>query len=312
MTTPMLLALDSDDAVRTPGPVRTPTSIVVATDGSVESDAALAFAGQLADDVTTCLNAVAVVEPVPLLHEWPQYGAASAPLDATAVARNVATRVKAQIDRILPANRPCSFSVVHGAIGSAIARFAREVRADLIVAGRGRHNLFDRLMGEEHLVKLLRVVGCPVLAAEPTLEALPKRIVIGVDFSAGEMAVARAAISIADGDAVLYLVHVKPGPPFGTPHGGHRLTSDDEGVRARLERFRTELKAPARMQVEPVVVHGQPGVALADFSRQAGADLIAAGVHGGGLFSRLVIGKVTSHLLRFAGCSLLAVPSRTV
>jgi nucleotide-binding universal stress UspA family protein len=55
-------------------------------------------------------------------------------------------------------------------------------------------------------------------------------------------------------------------------------------------------------------VNGHPGVALVDFARGARADLIAVGTHGAGFFSRLVIGSVTTYLLRSAPCSILAVP----
>ena len=72
--------------------------------------------------------------------------------------------------------------------------------------------------------------------------------------------------------------------------------------------MQAQLALPPSHVVEPIVISGHPGVALAEFAQRAGADMIAVGVHGAGFFNRLVIGSVPTYLLRGAPCSLLAVP----
>jgi nucleotide-binding universal stress UspA family protein len=79
--------------------------------------------------------------------------------------------------------------------------------------------------------------------------------------------------------------------------------------RAGLIRLKEQLPFPSTCSIEPIVLDGHPGVSLAEFARASRSDLIVVGTHGAGFWNRLVIGSVTTHLLRTATCSLLLIPS---
>lgn len=297
------------EATPAPAPAKPIESIAVATDGMPESDNAVLLARRYADRHGAQLRAVSVCEPMPIAYDWPPFAPVYPVFDAKLDESTRQATVEAQIRRLCGPDARVPVTVRAGIVGSEVAAFAQSADADLVIAGRGRHGMLDRLIGEEHLARLLRTANCPVLAAEPTLAEPPRRIVVGIDFTPRSIEVARAARAIMAEDGAMYLVHVKPDPPFGVPHPGHWLRSYDDGIRAGLELIRTQLSLPTNVVVEPIVLNGHPGVALAEFAERSRADLVAVGVQGAGFFSRLVIGSVTTHLLRAAPCSLLAVPT---
>jgi nucleotide-binding universal stress UspA family protein len=284
-------------------------SLLIAIDGSVESDAPLVYARVLGGRSGASLRALSVCEPLPLVNTWPSLAPVYVAEDVEQVQAVRRAAADEQVHRMLGTGSGCDVTVRSGDVGPTIAAYASEIGADLIITGRGRHGVVDRLLGEEHLAALLRITSCPVLALESPQQQPFRRLTIGVDFSERGMHTARTAARLADDYATIYLVHVKPDPPFGMPHPGQWLKSYDAGVRAGLERFRAELALPPSITVEPIVINGHPGVALAEFARRSDGDLLAVGVHGAGFFNRLVIGSVTTYLLRAARCSLLVVPA---
>jgi hypothetical protein len=79
--------------------------------------------------------------------------------------------------------------------------------------------------------------------------------------------------------------------------------------------------SPVRKQVEemaaagiPVRLHafsnfvGSPAQHIAEVAEDAGADLIAVGTRGLGVFAGMLLGSVTQRLLHVAPCAVLAVP----
>ena len=291
-------------------PIGLPRSIVVATDGTNESDGAIEAAENLATRSSAVVRVVSVVEPAPPPPEWPPFVAFPPFDDPQHMLANQRARVRTQLTRVLDLDKTWPITMSAGAIGSEIATFARDAGADLIVAGRGKHGVVDRLLGEEHLTRLLRTTDVPVLAVDRSLSVPVSRVVIATDFSAYSLYVARIAATLISDDATVYLVHVKPDPPFGVPHPGQWLRSYEGGVRAGLERLRTQLSLPKTCTTEEVILNGHPGVMLAEFALATRSELIVVGVQGAGFWNHLVVGSVTSYLLREAPCSLLAVPVR--
>jgi nucleotide-binding universal stress UspA family protein len=286
------------------------TSILVATDGTQESDAAISLAAKLAAGHGASLSAVTVAEYAPSIPENPSMFPPIQLLEDPAVTRETRkAAVDAQCERLLGARIPVA--VRFGSVGGGIAEFAVAENVSLLVTGRGRHQFTERLLGEEHLARLLRSTICPVLAATPALTSPPKCVVVGIDFSATDSVTARAAVDLMDGDGRVYLVHVKPDIPFAVPTAGAWKATYDEGARAGLERIRREMGlSPAN--AECVIIAGHPGHALVDFASRVKADLLAVGTHGQGFIHRFVIGSTATYLLRLAPCSLLAVPSVAV
>ncbi|MEX2181446.1 MAG: universal stress protein [Gemmatimonadaceae bacterium] len=298
---------DLDFALAPLPSARTPEwrTILVATDGLPDSDVAVLLAQTVAARSGAMLHAIAVCDRQTMVYDRsaPEFDV----LTGSVAADERAAVVTGQLARLLLADA-CPLVVRYGGVAEEVRRQASDLRADLIVAGRGRHGLLARLRGEGHVLQVIRAAPCSVLAVEGAA-VLPRRVVVGIDFSPHGADVARTAVRLAADEATIYLMHVKPDPPFGIPHPGRWLESYEEGVRAGLERLRQQLALPPSRAVEIIVVHGHPGDALVAFARSAQADLIAVGRHGAGFLDRMLIGSVTARLVHSGSCSLLVVPA---
>jgi nucleotide-binding universal stress UspA family protein len=156
------------------------------------------------------------------------------------------------------------------------------------------------------MLRLLRATRCPVLMVERGLRSIPRRVVIGLDFSERDKAAMDIAKKVMATDAKVFLVHVKQELPFAVPTSGPWLTSYSDAMRRGLEEMKMQLALSPSHNVETVLLTGHPGKVLSDFARRANADLMAVGIHGLGFIHRLVIGSTTAYLVRSAPCSVLA------
>ncbi len=116
---------------------------------------------------------------------------------------------------------------------------------------------------------------------------------------------------MADG-AVVYLVHA-----WNRIHTPYDLASlrdlDDRYEHSLPERFERVLSALAgtrRFTFKTVAREGPPAQTLLAVARTVSADLIVAGRRGFRMLERLVIGSVSTSLVRGASCSVLIVPDR--
>jgi hypothetical protein len=66
------------------------------------------------------------------------------------------------------------------------------------------------------------------------------------------------------------------------------------------------------MTVQKVLLQGDPATELLAFAASVNADLIATGSHGHGFVTRMLIGSVTTRLVRCSTCSVLTVPHAAV
>jgi nucleotide-binding universal stress UspA family protein len=280
--------------------------IIVAADGTEDSDGAVQMAWTLAGRTGADVQVVSVLEPLPTATEL----AAMANVAGFKAEQREAqlTAVRAQVARLLPAECEWPVTMIEGVAAATLANHVASQRARLLVMGRGRHRIPRRLLGGENVLRALRFGDTPVLAVEPDTTTLPKRVVVAVDFSAYSIYAARAALSIVAPDALVYLVHVRPHARFPGLLSARWEHQYAAAVPAVLEGVRDRVAAGPDMQVESIVLSGPAAPALIDFASSAAADLIVAGTHGYGLLNRLVLGSVTTELLREAPCSLLCVP----
>jgi nucleotide-binding universal stress UspA family protein len=281
-------------------------SIVIATDGREQSDPALIAGRMLADDHSASIRVATVVRALPSLsadtHALPTPDRDAARWTAQKKA------VAAQMQRVWPGDATFDVEVYDGDAATRIAALAHETNASIIVAGLGRHRVMDRLFGDETALRLMRLADVPVLAVAPGLRAPPRRIVAAIDFSETGLQAARSAIELAGREAILHLVHVVP----------REATYDADGSSYReeasylLQTLRSHLAVPHDMTVYATMLHGDPATELLAFATNLRADLIASGSHGHGFVARMLIGSVTTRLLRCATCSVLAVPHGAV
>jgi len=206
---------------------------------------------------------------------------------------------------------------VHIAVGSVpyeILGYAERQDAALIVMGLRHHGVVDRVLRDETTVTVARRAHGAVLAVVPSLQGLPRRAIVGIDFGPASIRAARAALDVLVRPArtntlVLRLVYVDR----SGVDGAHEDTAGAAlikrlGVEAAFEQLVRELGAPPGVRVEFVTRHGSVAeelLACADVSR---ADLIAIGSLRHERLERWILGSVTTEIVRDGRCSVLVIP----
>jgi nucleotide-binding universal stress UspA family protein len=195
-----------------------------------------------------------------------------------------------------------------GPIAATIGDVANVLKPSLIVLGLGRHRPIDRLMGDEVAPEVVRRVQAPVLAVPRDAKAPLRRAVVSIDFSRASIRAARAATAVVSPPAQLWLTHVKmPVDPVTEAHEGESVIYT-QGVLGGFAKIRERLAPANSIEIHPVVLQGTPHEEILNFAAANRADLIVAGAHGHTLMERLLIGRVTTKLLRGARCAVLVIP----
>lgn len=271
---------------------RPPTGpIIVASDASPDSDAALVAAQIFAAHTGAPIRIVAALEPIDIQ----TFDTGTVPADPAMLGpRRTMLRedIHDQLRRLAPHDAVIPVTISEGIAAPVIAAEAHAAHASLLVMGRGRHGFVDRLMEGETVLHVLQLAEVPVLAVEPGAAELPKRILIATDFSPHSFFAARVALSLADPEATIYLAHA---------------TRSRAPIGPELEKVIPEIGAE-NMEVQPLVLRGDPGRELVNFASRSNVDLAVSGTHGYGFFNRLVLGSVATSLVRGAPCSVLVAP----
>ena len=206
---------------------------------------------------------------------------------------------------------------VHIAVGSAayqILGHAERQQAALIVTGLRHHGLVDRVLHDETTLTVARRSHCAVLGVVPSLQGLPRRAIVGIDFGPASIRAARAALNVLVRPAptntlVLRLVYVDR----SGVDGAHEDTAGEAlikhlGVEAALEQLVSELGAPPGVRVEFVTRHGPVAEQLLACADESRADLIAIGSLRHERLERWILGSVTTEIVRDGRCSVLVIP----
>lgn len=288
------------------------TRILLASHAGESSAGAVRIAPLVAERLGAELAAVSVLPSVQPLDYGFGVVYAGSPEVETALARKLGAEVDAQFTRFGVGG--CMPTVRIGHPAMEIASAARTVNASLIVVGLGPHRVLDRALGGETALQLVQVASTPVFAVRADATALPRRIVVGVDFTPSSILAARtAARLLATGD-VLHLVHAGGEPPdaraalTGDAHR-HEVPLD---AGTRLAALPASLGVPDGVTVHHSLIEGVPAQALLDVLARVQGDLIAVGSHGYGLWKRLTIGSVASKILRLSQTSVLVQPIGSV
>jgi nucleotide-binding universal stress UspA family protein len=287
------------------------TRILVATDGSAAAIGALRVGTRLAERDGRPLDVLAVLE-APLLDDGAWFTTPGTLLGYLEQEQESLRKVVAEQIGGSAASRS-ELDVEIGIPTWAIARYAEEHDAGLIVMGKGEHGALGRWLGEDTALEVVRLARVPVLAVAPGAMELPRRAVVAIDFSEYSHDAAATVLDLLADGAELHLVHVAweiaGGEEPREPEAW--LTTYRAGARARLEQLAEELRSRRPVRVVTGLYTGErPARELLRITGELQADLVAAGSHGRGFFTRLLGGSVSNQVFREARCSVLVAPPR--
>lgn len=276
--------------------------LLVATDASAPSDAALRAAREIASQTGRDVALLAILVQAPITTSEKE-------LPSTARVEmksreSLQVQVEDQLKRV-GINEQWPLAVVTGHPPTIIANLARRIGAPLVIMGLGGHGLLDRLVGDEMILQVLRLGVIPVLGVSPDFSGLPTRAVAAVDFSASSGRALALGAPLVRSGGTLTLAHV-------TPRELEAETDVDAAYRGSvgraLDRMAGDVGVDNGVRVERKVLGGDPAKELLALTTDLQAELIITGSHGHNFLSRLLLGSVSTKLLRKAQCSILVAP----
>jgi nucleotide-binding universal stress UspA family protein len=192
---------------------------------------------------------------------------------------------------------------------------AEEIEADLILVGSARHGRVGQAIAGSTGVSLLHgspcAVGIAPLGYRDQASAGIGAIVVGFDGSPESGHALTAACELATRTrAKLMLVAVAEPPVVGTGKGGSAGWRElketiEEIMRERLTEAKETI--PEGIDVDATLVSGDPVEALVKVADAPGT-LLLVGSRGYGPLRRVLLGSVSTPLVRSAPCPLIIAP----
>jgi nucleotide-binding universal stress UspA family protein len=244
---------------------------------------------------------------------------ASAPLYKTVVAayedneRGEDARVLAE--RIV-ARDGGELKVVHvekGSPADTLGALAERGEADLVVLGSTHHAALGSVAPgsvAEHLLQGARcrlVIAPKGYAEEDHSDDRLRVVAVGYDGMAESQAALDEATTLARkfGGSMRVIGVMTPTPPMGAAAAARTGAEAGPDFQTRLHRAVAELDPELRAL--PVIEKGDPVEKLLE-AAEMGVDLLVLGSRGFGPVMRLLIGSVSSRVIRGAACPVLVVP----
>lgn len=287
-------------------PAGRPAVILVATDGSEGSHAAYTAAELIAAQSQARVHVLSVVETFPGIAQLP---GATIPSPDVEEATKDALRAD-MVKQLLKRGRLGLWTteILLGRPATVIAEVAREREVDLVVVGVTHHGILERILGEETASNLARIVQRPLFVASPSIERLPKRVVVALDLEPADRTSLVGSLEILGSPESLSVVHVTP---RSEALGVDWAEFDDE-YRAAVARAYGDLYAALaalpRVRPELVIEHGEAAREISHFAESVKAEMIVLGVKHRGPFSVAPGGGIAMRVTRSARCSVLLIP----
>ena len=281
--------------------------ILLGLHGGPTADGAVHIARQLASRTGASIEAVAVLQP-PTVMDY-GYGPVYVPDPNTEAELEEQLRIDAMKQLARCDLAGTKLTVLEGQRSASILDAATACAGDLIIVGIGPHEFADRALGGETALHLAQRASTPVLAVPADMRTLPRHVLASVDFSPSSLAAARLAASLLTTGGTLELAHVTAAMQIGAVALGPVPKVE---VEYRLQEFAGKVTVPAGVRLLTRVFGGEPARTLLEVAKQTKADAIALGSHGYNFWQRVLLGSVSSKVLRLAECAVLIYPSRCV
>lgn len=304
MAAPIMKRADSETRVSM-------RNILVATDFSHSSDAALAHAASIARRYDAKMFVAHVIRPD--VYQL-------VPPEVTAVTLEQTRRyAEQQMASLLISGRlrdiPHQVLLGTGELWPVLSELLGQHEIDLIVVGtHGRTGVRKLLLGSA-AEEIFRMASCPVLTVGPKVTvpngSAPapdplsrRRFLYATDFTAHSERAAAYAVSLAqENQAHLTLLHVVQESADVSPHNRARM------VEYFTKRLRELLPDEAEMWCEPeiIVEFGEPADTILKVAREAQAEVIALGVRKAGTFPGHLPPATAYKVVCQAHCPVLTV-----
>lgn len=285
--------------------------ICVGTDFSVEAEAAVETAANLARSNGASLTLVAVVSPMPVYQKL--LGHAQQPhLNDQARLEEARQNLRRTVALDCMRELPILEVAVLGSPSAALLEAARDVQADLIAVGVGRRWRLNRLLLGGTAERVLRKAAVPVLVVKSVLPPAPKVLLTPTDFSDASLTAVREAADLArHWDARLVLLHVIE-PIVETSiwpaEPNTMVLYPAEPVELAPEWHSLSEKVDLRsVRSEQLTVQGYAGPAIVETAHKLSADVVVMGTHGRSFVSHAFLGSVTEHVARHADGAVLSI-----
>lgn len=278
-------------------------ALLVATDGTRSADAAICAAYAIAARTQQGVELIAVHAPMPVVAAEVQLATTPQMDDESRIA--LREQVRSQLER-LRMGLDWPLHVESGDPAATIVRTAQRSGASLIIMGIGGHGIVERILGDELVLHVLRLGAVPVLAVAPNFVGLPKQAVVAMDFSTSSTRALRCALDVVPAGGIMTVTHVvsRDLDPvnWNSPDAAYSGT-----VGRAFDRVMAEVGSEA-IAMDRKVVAGDAAREVLVLAKQLGAQLIVAGSHGHNFLTRLLLGSVSTRLVRSAACSVLVAP----
>ena len=282
-------------------------NLVVGFNGSDESRDALALAGRLRADGGTVTAVNIYVDP------GPGRGAELNAVMAEVAAEQLASaRTDTANAAWLQTETAPGHSSAHG-----LHDFAEDHDADLVLVGSSHRGKVGQTLAGTIGHRLLNGAPCPVAIAPRGYRGRPATrigaVVVGVDGShESELALPEAAALAKASGADLELVAVAEPPVVAYGKGAGPLAGYPELEQAIAELTEKRLQRAAEhvsdgKPPKTILAHGDPAEELAAVARADDA-LLVVGSRAYGPLRRVLLGSVSTELVKTAACPVIVVP----
>jgi nucleotide-binding universal stress UspA family protein len=293
-----------------------PTRILLATDGSKDAELAATAAMDLSKSTGEELHVVHAWRPLPH-YSYPSFVPERYQPPHEEGARKI---LEAQVGRIEEAGISVAEAhLVMGREADAILDLEEQIGAGLIVVGSRGLGPVKRLLVGSVSESIVHHAKCPVLVVRGGAGSWPPvRVVIGEDLSEDAHSAAKLGVTMGKlMEAETLLVHTYEGMP---PHPETLPQADRElyeamvekhlrQVEPALEERAAELEEAYDVRPQIRIVPGEGAQVLSEIAEEGdGPSLLVVGSRGLGMGERMLLGSVSSKVLRAASGPVLVCP----
>jgi nucleotide-binding universal stress UspA family protein len=203
--------------------------------------------------------------------------------------------------------------VEHGSPADALQALAEKGQADLIVLGSTERAHLGSVAPGSVAEQLLHGARCRLVIAPKGYARVDhsedrlRVVAVGFDGMTESQAALEEAAKLARRfGASMRIIGVSPPmPPMGAAAAAQAAVDPEPDFQTRLHRAAAEL--PPELRALPVLERGDPVQKLLE-GAEMGVDLLVLGSRGFGPVMRLLIGSVSSRVIRAAPCPVMIVP----